>query len=192
MCILFRGKNLRALKFKSSYKRFWNVPQLRCVACWCDVGSVYCVDVWLMGAQIHTGGQQAYINVDCGGYDCDHGGLGMEYWCWISEEIAIIFTDFISQSCVQKSSWYVCFCTRSQSSTIKPIYRKTSNISCTLVGKKIVDNSDVVGASPVGAAPTTSSFSTERLASVVWAKTTARRETFKFWYLVCLILEVWW
>ena len=39
-------------------------------------------------------------------------------------------------------------------------YRKTSNISDTLVGNKIVDNSDVVGASPVGAAPTTSSFST--------------------------------
>ena len=39
-------------------------------------------------------------------------------------------------------------------------YRETSNISRTLVGNKIVDNSDVVGASPVGAAPTTSSFST--------------------------------
>ena len=39
-------------------------------------------------------------------------------------------------------------------------YRKTSNISRTLVGNTIVDNSDVVGASPVGAAPTTSSFST--------------------------------
>ena len=39
-------------------------------------------------------------------------------------------------------------------------YRKTLNISRTLVGNKIVDNSDVVGASPVGAAPTTSSFST--------------------------------
>ena len=39
-------------------------------------------------------------------------------------------------------------------------YRKTSNISRTLVGNKIVDNSDVVGASPVGAAPTASSFST--------------------------------
>ena len=39
-------------------------------------------------------------------------------------------------------------------------YRKTSNISRTLVGNKIVDNSDVVGASPVGAAPTTSLFST--------------------------------
>ena len=40
------------------------------------------------------------------------------------------------------------------------IYRKVSNISRTLVGNKIVDHSDVVGASPVGAAPTTSSFST--------------------------------
>ena len=39
-------------------------------------------------------------------------------------------------------------------------YCKTSNIRRTLVGNKIVDHSDVVGASPVGAAPTTSSFST--------------------------------
>ena len=39
-------------------------------------------------------------------------------------------------------------------------YRETSNIRRTLVGNKIVDHSDVVGASPVGAAPTTSSFST--------------------------------
>ena len=42
----------------------------------------------------------------------------------------------------------------------KENYRKTSNISRTLVGYKIVDNSDVIRASPVGAAPTTSSFST--------------------------------
>ena len=53
-------------------------------------------------------------------------------------------------------------------------YRKTSNISRTLVGNTIVDNSDVVGAPPVGAAPTTSSFSTQHLASMDWAKTTAR------------------
>ena len=39
-------------------------------------------------------------------------------------------------------------------------YRQVSNISRTLVDNKIVDHSDVVGASPVGAAPTTSSFST--------------------------------
>ena len=40
------------------------------------------------------------------------------------------------------------------------IYRQVSNIRRTLVDNKIVDHSDVVGASPVGAAPTTSSFST--------------------------------
>ena len=45
-------------------------------------------------------------------------------------------------------------------------YRKTSDISRTLEGNKIVDNSDVVGASPIGAAPTTSSFSTLHLASM--------------------------
>ena len=40
------------------------------------------------------------------------------------------------------------------------IDRQVSNIRRTLVGNKIVDNSDVGGASPVGAAPTTSSIST--------------------------------
>ena len=39
-------------------------------------------------------------------------------------------------------------------------YRQVSNIWGTLVGNKIVDHADVVGASAVGAAPTTSSFST--------------------------------
>ena len=38
-------------------------------------------------------------------------------------------------------------------------YRQVSNIRRTFVCSKIVDHSDVVGASPVGAAPTTSSFS---------------------------------
>ena len=40
------------------------------------------------------------------------------------------------------------------------MYRQVSSIKGTLVGNKIVDNSDVVGASPVGAAPTTSSLLT--------------------------------
>ena len=39
-------------------------------------------------------------------------------------------------------------------------YRQVSNIRRTLVGNWIVDHSEVVGASPFGAAPTTSSFST--------------------------------
>ena len=40
------------------------------------------------------------------------------------------------------------------------MYHQISNISRTLEGNTLGDNSDVVGASPVGAAPTTSSFST--------------------------------
>ena len=39
-------------------------------------------------------------------------------------------------------------------------YRQVTNIRRALVGNKIVDHSDVIGASPVGAAPNTSSFST--------------------------------
>ena len=53
------------------------------------------------------------------------------------------------------------------------INRNTSNIRRTLIGNKITDTSDVVGAPPVGAAPTTSSFSTEDLASIDCAKTIA-------------------
>ena len=49
---------------------------------------------------------------------------------------------------------------RSISLRISDTHRHISNISHTLVGNKIVYHSDVVGASPVGAAPTTSSFST--------------------------------
>ena len=41
---------------------------------------------------------------------------------------------------------------------------------------KIIDHSDAVGASPVGAAPTTSSFSTKHLASMDWAKTNVRQD----------------
>ena len=37
----------------------------------------------------------------------------------------------------------------------KVVYRQTSNVRRTIVGHKIDDHSDVVGASPVGTAPTT-------------------------------------
>ena len=47
--------------------------------------------------------------------------------------------------------------------TLPNAYPQTPNISRTLVANRIVDHSDVVGASAVGAAPTTSSFSTEHL-----------------------------
>ena len=56
-------------------------------------------------------------------------------------------------------------------------YCQVSNIRGTLVGNEVDDHSDVVGAPPVGAAPTTSSFSTLHLASLDWAKTPARQET---------------
>ena len=50
-------------------------------------------------------------------------------------------------------------------------YRKNSNISRTFVGNKIVDNSDGVGASPVGAAPTTSLFKLN-----IWLQWIERRQ----------------
>ena len=50
--------------------------------------------------------------------------------------------------------------TRNVSACITTIYRQTYNVSRNLVGNEIVHYSHVVGASPVGAAPTTSSFST--------------------------------
>ena len=55
-------------------------------------------------------------------------------------------------------------------------YRQVSDIRRTSIGNLIVDHSDVDGASPVGAAPTTSSFSTWYLASKYCAKTTGRRD----------------
>ena len=60
-----------------------------------------------------------------------------------------------------------------------------------LVGNKLPHHSDVVEASPAGAAPTTSSFSTKHMASMDW--TTARRDEYpcKFWDLVRHILEIW-
>ena len=55
-------------------------------------------------------------------------------------------------------------------------YRQISNIRHTLVGYKIAHHSDVIGASPFDAAPTTSSFSTWYTASTFCAKKTARRD----------------
>ena len=69
-------------------------------------------------------------------------------------------------------------------------YRQVSNIRHTLVGNKIVDHSDVVGASPVGAASTTSSLSTHGF--IGWGQNNhkTRREAFKFWDLGRLILDI--
>ena len=61
--------------------------------------------------------------------------------------------------------------------------------SQTVVGNKIVDHSDVAGASPIGAAPATSSLSGFNGLGKGIRK--ARQETFKFGDLFYLILEVW-
>ena len=65
-------------------------------------------------------------------------------------------------------------------------YRQTSNISRTLVGNNFFDYSDVVGASPVGATRTISSFSASLMTYVGKDSCKTRRETFKFQDLVCL------
>ena len=66
--------------------------------------------------------------------------------------------------------------------------RQTSNIRRTLTDDKSIDNSDVVGASPVGAAPTTSFGLTPVFNRLRKDNCNTRRETFKFWDLVRLIL----
>ena len=59
----------------------------------------------------------------------------------------------------RRGSWYLILAL--VNNNLCPVlYRQTCNKRRTLVGNNIVDHSDVVGASPVGAAPTTSSFST--------------------------------
>ena len=49
---------------------------------------------------------------------------------------------------------------------VKEGYLQTSNMCRSLVGNKIVDHSDVVGEALTGDAQTTSSFSTQHLASI--------------------------
>ena len=60
------------------------------------------------------------------------------------------------------------------------MYYQTSKISFTLVGNKIVDHSDVVGASPVSTAPTTSSFS-PGFSGLGKDNCKMRQETFQIW-----------
>ena len=55
-------------------------------------------------------------------------------------------------------------------------YRQITNIKHTLVCNYIVDHSDVDGASPVGPAPTKSSFSTSNLDSMYCPKATASQD----------------
>ena len=75
---------------------------------------------------------------------------------------------------------------------VRKKYCQTSNIRRTVVANQIVDHSDVVGASPISAAPTTSSFSTPCLNGSGKDNCKMRQETFQFWDLVHLILAIWW
>ena len=72
-------------------------------------------------------------------------------------------------------------------------YRQTANISHTLVGNRIVDHSDVVGASPVGSAPNYIFIlnSTPGFNGLYRDNCKTRRETIKFLDLVILTLEIW-
>ena len=74
-------------------------------------------------------------------------------------------------------------------------YCQTPHMRARSVGNRIVDHSDVVGAWPVSAAATTSSFSTSDLVGFSGlGKDNCKTwwETFKFGDSVWLILEVWW
>ena len=75
---------------------------------------------------------------------------------------------------------------------IEAMYRQVSNIRHTLAGNKIDDHSDVVGASPVGAAPNYIFIVdlTPGFIGLGKDNCTKRRETFKFGDLVHLILEI--
>ena len=73
-------------------------------------------------------------------------------------------------------------------------YRKVSNIRRTLVGNKIVDRSDVAGASPVGVAPTTSSFLTYINTWFQWIDQRQLQDETRniyVWDWVRLVLENW-
>ena len=100
----------------------------------------------------------------------------LDSWRHISVKFESEFYHFHSRKCIRKCHLLnlQAFCPRGVELTklahnthnhieyIKRFftYCQTSDIKCTLVGYKIVDHSDVVGASPVGTAPSTSSFST--------------------------------
>ena len=77
-----------------------------------------------------------------------------------------------------------------ESLELKVNYHQTSNISHALIGNKIVDHSDVVGASPVGAAPTASSFLRPGFNILHKDNYKMGRETFEIWDLVWLLLDI--
>ena len=125
-----------------------NNPALVQIMAWCRIGNKPLSEPML------TRFIDTYIYVTLGGDELTKFFNGFSYWLWRTSNVLT--------NCILY--WRAAV-----------PYRKTSNISCTLVGNKIVDQSDAVGTSPVGAAPTTSSFSPKHLASRDSAKTAARQ-----------------
>ena len=78
---------------------------------------------------------------------------GTAYWVLAKSIITIISCEM--SFCITQHN-NITWCVLSV--CLNSIYRQVSNIRCTLIENCIVDHSDVVGASPVVAAPTTSSF----------------------------------
>ena len=81
-----------------------------------------------------------------------------------------------------------------QMSWINCVYCETPNIRGTLVGNKIVGHSDLARASPVVAAQnyTFILYLTPGFNGLRKNNCSMRRETFKWWNLLCLILEILW
>ena len=115
----------------------------------------------------------------------------------MSEVISVISDEWIlNNEICTKNFNRMCFAlpttTVLKTCHIISVYSETSNISCTLVGNKMGDHIDAVGAPPVGAAPITSS----RLHAWLlrdWAKTTARLDEkhLSLGDFVHLVLTVW-
>ena len=77
----------------------------------------------------------------------------------------------------------------------KTIHRGIANIRRTL-GNKLVDHSDVVGAAQIGAYRRCSNYifildQTPGFSGLGKENCKTRRETFKLWDLVCIVLEIW-
>ena len=83
------------------------------------------------------------------------------HWRWV-ESLDNISACEVSSKDVGKIDWYKTTWKHNKSQTVCISFGIPSSlyIRRSLVGNKVVDHSDVVGASPAGTAPTTSSFST--------------------------------
>ena len=116
---------------------------------------------------------------DCLGHDCEfqeqqsHFSMAVWYqipitsctYQWLFKTIShtaswILIAELSSSFQYLSKMQYGLHWTNALWHNITQYYCQTSNIRSTLLCNKSIDHSDVVGASPAGAAPTTSSFST--------------------------------